>query len=236
MESIKSIVTYPRILKKRIDEILWSEVWHDTINEIDWLKGISLSPGRFAVGYNYLYVVTRILNEFRPLRILDVGLGISSTLISRYFEELDNPSGEHIIVEHDEEWKEFYCKTRKLSDQSTIVMKSTTDERIGMESCLGYIDFSTNLQNKRFNLISVDGPGCGPKYSRRDILKLLPNVLDEQWIIIFDDYNNRGVKRTVNETKRILANKGYAFCCGKYSGLSDVYVMASEANRYYCSL
>ena len=56
-----------RKIRKNTDEILWARIWNDTKIGIPWIEGLqSVSPGRWAVGYNYLYIMTRILNEMNP--------------------------------------------------------------------------------------------------------------------------------------------------------------------------
>lgn len=53
---------------------------------IEWVQDItSISPGRWAVGYNYLYVMTRVLVELRPHKVLDIGLGVLTSFFSTFF-------------------------------------------------------------------------------------------------------------------------------------------------------
>ncbi len=39
---------------------MWAEIYNDTTEGSDWLTDTSFSPGRWAVGYQYLYVLYRI--------------------------------------------------------------------------------------------------------------------------------------------------------------------------------
>ena len=66
-----------------IPEILWANIYHDTIASSDWLHDRTISPGglyRWGVGYNFLYAVYRILDEMRSRHILELGLGQSTRL------------------------------------------------------------------------------------------------------------------------------------------------------------
>ena len=102
-------------------ELIWARVWEDTKNGIDWLRDLpSISPGRWAVGYAYIYILTRVLNDFEPHRILDIGLGISSSIISTYMKHQSFNDSCHTIVEHDPEWISFYINKNKLSEASKI--------------------------------------------------------------------------------------------------------------------
>ena len=94
-------------------ELLWSQIYHDTVLGSDWLKNNSISPGgprRWAVGYNFLYTLYRILNEMRPKQILEIGLGQSTKLTGQYADYFD---AKHLVVEHDLEWTKFFCKSWK---------------------------------------------------------------------------------------------------------------------------
>lgn len=246
MNPIKRTVQYLRTVRSFQEEALWSDVWHDTIRGIGWAKDLpSLSPGRTAVGYNYLYVMTRILNEMRPHRVLDIGLGISSTLVSEYFYSVQTEGAEHLIIEHDKDWISFYEANHPLSSYSRIIRQDLAIKKKDGEEYIAYRDISDIIQGKRFSVVSVDAPFGSypndvgwsqgePKYARRDIIEYIPEILEESFVIIIDDYNRRGEQRTVQDIKEKLKEiKTYG---GVYRGRSDVYVLVSEDNRFLCSL
>lgn len=220
-------------------EMLWSDIWHDTIKGLDWIQELgSISPGRAAVGYNYLYVMTRILEEKKPQRILDIGLGISSTLISQYFEYYGNENSEHAIIEHDRKWSEFYLANHRLSRCSRVhFFNRVTQTKAGHEY-YAYDDFARGMNGKRFSVISIDAPHGGKKniYARRDILPLIPDILDTSWVILIDDAERHGEKNTIKDIEKTLANNGIGYCVGLYKGATHLCVIASEDNKFLCSL
>lgn len=118
----------------------------------DWLKevNISLSPGRWAVGYNYLYVMTRILNELNPASILEFGLGISTTLISQYFLEMGKEEDSHIVIEHDNECIKFYTKTHGLSTITRIKQQELIEDKTLNGSHFHYKDISKIVSRHKF--------------------------------------------------------------------------------------
>lgn len=67
-----------------LEEIRWGQIYNSTIAGSEWLKDQSVSPGRWAVGYNYLYILYRILNDVKPTNILELGLGQSTKLMAQY--------------------------------------------------------------------------------------------------------------------------------------------------------
>lgn len=106
-----------------LDELYWAQIYNSTIQNSAWLEDKSISPGRWAVGYNYLYVLYRILDDIRPSHILELGLGQSTKLIGQYaiFPEVSG-NIKHVVVEHDAEWSKFFFGRNKSLCQNTQVV------------------------------------------------------------------------------------------------------------------
>jgi hypothetical protein len=66
------------------------------------------------------------------------------------------------------------------------------------------------LTGKQFNLILIDGPDRGLKgtdfvpFSRAGILEYLPAILDNHWIVVFDDAERFGEIMTITAFQSIL--------------------------------
>lgn len=218
-------------------ELLWAQIWHDTIKGISWLENREgMSPGRWAVGYNYLYVMTRILDGISPLMVLDIGLGVSTRLISQYFDAKGDESAKHMIVEHDKKWIEFYLKNNQLSPYSSIYVEKLVHKKIRGKSYPAYKDISKDIKDTKFNVISIDAPYGGDAWSRRDILDVLPKALADSFVIVIDDANRKGEKRTVSAIENILKANKTQYKSRNYKSLSDCYVIASADNRFLCTL
>ena len=220
-------------------ELIYAKTWDDTRKGIDWMNNVSsVSPGRYAVGYNYLYVMTRILNEFCPHHVLDIGLGISSTLISAYFTAQNYNDGKHTIIEHDINWKDFYTRNHSLSDASEIVIANCIKKTMNNIEYNAYENFK-DLINTRggYSVISVDAPKGGfSKYSRRDILDIIPESLERSFVIVVDDTERDGEKNTITDIEAILKNNHIEYCKGEYLGCSHCSVIASDDNKFFCTL
>lgn len=223
---------------KKISDLMWARVWSDTKEGVDFLQGerLGVSPGRWAVGYNYLYVMTRILDEIQPHNVLDLGLGISSTLISKYFAYKKYDDAKHIIVEHDAEWISFYCSKHDLSPCSRVEKQDLVTKSINGESYYAYKDLAEKIEDVKFQVISVDAPYGSPKYSRRDVLDLIPQYLDDNFVIIMDDVNREGEKNTVAELEKVLMQNNIKYAKGIYGGGSDCCVIVSEKYKFLCTL
>lgn len=246
---IDRIRKHEQNMRDLIEETIFSDVWHDTVKGIEWLRDDmpSLSPGRTAVGYNYLYVMTRILEELKPKKVLDIGLGISSTLISRYFkwnyETSDEDTAIHMIIEHDSSWVDFYTRNHILSNKSQIKKQKLVKKTIEKEKYYAYENLGDDIKEMKFDVISVDAPfgfGCEngkvQSYSRRDIIEYLPSILSDNFVIVVDDCQRLGEKKTVQDILKILDSRGINVSTGIYRGQAHVCVIAPEKNKFLCSL
>lgn len=236
---VKRVKNYLRRFSNQNSELIWANIWHETCNGIDWLQDMpSISPGRSAVGYNYLYVMTRILNELEPHRVLDIGLGISSTLISKYFEKKAFHDGCHLICEHDETWICFYSNKHSFSNYSHIAKQELVMKNNGKNDYYAYKDLKKDLAGQTFSVLSIDAPfGYGGGYSsRRDIIEFLPGILEDDFVIVIDDYDRIGEQNTVKEIEGILNAKGISYASGIYLGLSNICVITAECNKFLCTL
>lgn len=236
-QEIDRITTSINTTKLVSKEILWSEIFNNTISDSKWLKDKSFSPGRWAVGYQYLYAVYRILNEAKPKNILELGLGQSTRLLSQYVRV--NKDAEHLIVEHDKNWIEFFSNEFRLPENSNIVQLELENREFKEDTeVLCYKDFYEALKNRKFDFISIDAPfGFNAKvYARIDVLKIMPQSLAENFVIVIDDYNRKGEKNTVLEMEKILTENGIKYAKGVYTGEKECLVITSENNKFLTSM
>jgi len=223
--------------QKNSDEILWAEIFHDASSNSTWLNDKAFSAGRWAVGYQYLYAVYRILDEVKPKSILELGLGQSTRLLGQYASA--NSGVSHMVVEHDPSWIEFFQQDFPLRDNTNIVqlereyIKFCEDEKV-----LTFKDFCETFENQKFDFISIDAPFGGEAivYARVDILNLLPECLAESFVIVVDDYNRHGEKNMVAILEMILSENEISFVKGVYSGQKDCVVICSEDLKFICSM
>lgn len=237
LEAVNSSKDISREIRNINKEILWAETFNNTISDSSWLKDKSFSPGRWAVGYQYLYAVYRILNAVKPKKILELGLGQSTKLLSQYAKA--NKEVKHTVVEHDQEWIDFYKRENELAENTEILKlereyrKYKNDDKV-----LAFKEFKENLQGQKFDFISIDAPlGANAKiYARVDVLEILPECLEEDFVMVIDDYNRKGEKNTVNEIENILKEYKISYCKGIYYGEKECMVISSEKLKFVCSM
>lgn len=222
------------ISSRNASEAVWAEIFNNAITGSEWLTGTAFSPGRWAVGYPYLYVMYRVLNEVHPRNIFELGLGQSTRMIAQYAAYY---KARHQIVEHDPEWIEFFARSFKLSPSSSIV---TLDRELvpykEAEAVRVFKDFSKTFAGQHFDFISIDAPLGSDVYSRIDVLQLLPDCLVEDFVIMLDDCERPGENHTWEEMKRMLDRHGIKYSVGAYPGKKDCRIMSSESLKFVCSL
>lgn len=223
--------------KRASKESVWGEIFRDTIVQSDWLKNKCFYPGRWAVGYQYLYALYRILNSTRPQHILELGLGQSTTMITQYADSFNNII--HRVTEHDDDWIHYYQKEFKISNNTQIIQLNI--EKIlylSQYELFHYENFKEHLGDMKYDLISVDAPfgGADNEYSRIDILEIIPECLADSFVIMIDDANRKGEQHTIKLLEDKLTEQGILFSTGKYVGDKDTYVIASEDKKFVCTL
>ena len=64
----------------------------------------------------------------------------------------------------------------------------------------------------------------------------MPDCLDESFVIIIDDYNRKGEKKTVYEIEQILKQNGISYAKGIYYGDKQCMVICSKNLKFVCSM
>lgn len=236
---IKSVVNeFRKIERLQIDqlaELEWAQIYRETIRGRKWLEELGISPGRWAGNYSFLYVITRILIDYKPKKIVEFGLGESSKLISCFvLNELKNST--HLIVEQSVEWIEKFNNSFLVSNNTSIIHLPMTEKIINGFSTNCYEKIEDKI-NAYSDLYIIDGPFGSEHYSRYDIC-LLSNKFQQkdEFIIIIDDFNRQGEKDTATDLVEILNEKGIKTYTGIYSGNKSQIVIATEKYHHATSL
>lgn len=162
INKVKNFMTFGSVwdeTNRTTKEILWRNIFIDTVNGYDWYKKKSLSLGRWAIGYNYAYVLVRVLEAIHPKEILECGLGQSSKIINDYVETYSEVL--YDIVEHDPEWIDFFCTENQISSKVKINRSDMIEKQYLGASLYVYKDFGKIVEGKKYTFISIDGPWGG---------------------------------------------------------------------------
>ena len=236
---IKSLIRENRKVNLKIllqtKELEWAHIYHDSIRGKKPIEELSLNIGRWAGNYSFFYILNRILSDYKPSSILELGLGESTKFISTY---LNNylPNTNHIVVEQSLEWSKEFSNRFELSMNTKIIHCPLEKKIINGFEVNSYEKFEVKI-NQKFDLYLVDGPFGSPRYSRYDIVSLVENFKnDDEFILLLDDTNRPGEVDTMDQIIDILISKGINCHIGHYEGNKRVSTVCSDKYKYLASL
>tara|TARA_R100000789_G_C3003719_1_gene149539 strand:- start:542 stop:1264 length:723 start_codon:yes stop_codon:yes gene_type:complete len=224
----KEIINYSR-------ELYWANRYHDSIRGHNKIENLPLNIGGWAGSYTLFYVLNRILLDFRPEKILELGLGESTKFISEFTKTKLN-SSLHQVIEHDENWLRKFSKEYDIS-------KNTNIELCSLEN-IQFKGFKTTVYGKlkekiakKYDFYLIDGPIGTLRYSRSDMIGLVDNIQPgDEFIMLIDDYGRPGEKETVEKLKDKLKRRNIKFSYKTYMGLKQVIVIGTNKFRVILNL
>lgn len=224
------------LLEKVEEENTWANVFHDVIKDSVWLQNKAFAPGRWAAGYQMLYVMYRILDSTRPKRILELGLGQTTRMISQYSIFYN---AEHQVVENDPKWIEFFATTYEVPDNVKIINLNTiVDKYLDDEAVIMYRGFEEQFRGQKFDFICIDAPlgGKAIKYARVDVLKILPECLEREFVIIIDDTERIGEINTIELIQKTFKENGIQYVMKRYDGRKSSTIFTTKKYSFLTSL
>lgn len=237
LSAVQAVLEQGKESARYASEAVWAEIFNNTIAESAWLKNKTFSPGRWAVDYPALYVMYRILNETKPQKLLEIGLGQSTRMIGQYAAAF--PQARHTLVEHDASWIDFFQRDFPLSANTKVLRLDLEMKPFRHAAAVrSFHGFDAALAGKRFDFIFVDAPlGSDMReFARVDVLFLLPACLESNFVIMIHDAERAGETATVNAVQSCLREHGIAYVFGRYRGMKDTVVLCSESRRFVASM
>lgn len=223
-------------LERVEEENTWANVFHDVIKDSVWLQNKAFAPGRWAAGYQMLYVMYRILDSTRPKKILELGLGQTTRMISQYSKYYN---AEHQVVEHDPQWIEFFATTYEVPDNVKFVNLDTiVDKYLDDEAVIMYQGFEEQFRGQKFDFICIDAPigGKAIKYARVDTLKIIPECLEPDFVILIDDTTRIGENNTIKLLQKIFEENGIEYVIKRYEGKKSSTILTTNKYSFLTSL
>jgi len=163
-------------------------------------------PVKSAASYSLLYLILRIVTELPVKSVLELGAGQTSLLLDGLATRYDL---DVMTAEHDERW------INKMQQQvaHTIHHVPLTNKTLHGYSSEVY-DFSLLSLPASIDFILVDGPIGRRSKSRWGCLDLIPSLLAEDFVLIFDDAERKGELETIAEVLKILDAQGRTYSVG----------------------
>ncbi len=221
-------INYLEEIKNTNREILFANIFQDSIANSDWLEDRSFSPFQSAANYSFLYKLFKIYDIWQPKNILEFGLGQSTRLTSQYIKN-KNKKATAIVLDDSEQWIEIYKKQVFLSNRLQIIKRRTTDFYYNGTKSLNsrYEKLPEILKGKKFNLIIIDGPVGGQEYPRNNVIDLLDEYIAKEWLIVIDDAERKGEKNTISLLQKNLDAKGIAYKTFQVDAIKSQYFICA---------
>lgn len=203
---------------------------------ISWLKNAAqITGGAWAVGYDYMYVMLRVLLNKKPKSILEMGLGQTSKILIDY---QINSKANYEIIEQNEEWLSFFSKETYIPSDVKVHIKPILYEYTAQYNAnvKTYGDIRSIIGENKFDFISIDGPWGSQGISRIDILPYIPKCLEDSFCIMLDDYEREGEKNMIRELEKVLEDNGIEYHKGIYISDKEFCLIVSKDNSFLCSL
>lgn len=215
-----------------LKELEWANVYHDSIRGIKWLENTPLNIGRWAGNYAFFYLLKRILNDAKPTKILELGLGESSKFISKYLDHYLIES-QHTIIEHDEGWKNAFKTTFQLNERSRINICPPREIEVYGCNVTSYSGIEKIVTDQVYDLYLVDGPIGSESYSRYDIISLVSQLTREnEFIIVVDDTHRKGEKETFKDLVHLFQSKDINIHTKRLNGSKELSLIATEKYKF----
>lgn len=224
-------------------ELIHARNFENITQNSNWLEDKSFTTGGWAIGYQGLYCLYRVLNEFRPKNILELGLGQSTKMIGQYAKNFGGGVS-HTVIENDDAWIEFFERDSKLFNTTEIVKLDyamtnyeTRNSEI-IQNVRVYDKFKETFSGCKFDLILVDAPWSGDmkNIGRIDILSIIPDCLEKSFIILVDDSQRDAEKKMINELREILTERGMSGIIKDYQGIKKLTMICSPDNNFFTTM
>ncbi len=221
------------------NELKYAFVFNDSIKNSVWLTKTDFSLVNSAANYSFMYSLFRILNDAEPKNILELGLGQTTKLTSQYANHFDNVK--LTVLESDYDWIEIFSQNLDISDRINIVKLDEETFEYKNTINVRFKNIEKVVGDEKYDLIIIDAPNGflkGPdgnillEYSRTNIWQLIPNNLEDDFIIIIDDYERAGEKNTMGHAKELLKENDielYTYTC---KGLKSQHAIFTEKYRF----
>jgi hypothetical protein len=183
----------------------------------------------------------KVLRLCRPKQILELGSGQTTKVLSWYARA--NSEAYVLTLEQDEAWVNR-LKPQVAHDYRHVDLETQefTCRGTNLRLTAPWYRDVPELESQRFDYVLVDGPDYGKRgtehidYSRGGILKWMPSILAESFVIVFDDAERYGEIMTIGALKSLLRACAVRFVSFAIHGMKTQVVLCSPDKAYLQSV
>ena len=141
-----------------------------------------------------------LVNNLRPLNILEFGSGLSTIFLSDLLSKQGNG---HLFTVEDS--SEYLSKTKEMTNNATnlsLFLSPISRYVFKGKLCHTYLqDFVLKLPEVHFDIVLIDGP-LAYKYGREASLYLITPFLKSETLILLDDSNREPEQKAIANWRR----------------------------------
>jgi hypothetical protein len=188
-----------RRLDPRYLELFYQTSYLDLSRRTPWLEDVPLaSPSGGTASFSQLYALLSTLTQYRPARLLEIGVGRSTRLLTQYGSAFAVPS---VHVDDSDDWL-----TSSVGDapHAVALHAPLAPVSVGAHTVRWY----DRRPEGRFDFVLVDGPGSwkrAERYNRLGFMTWLPDVLADEFVVIVDDTSRPGESALVGQIAALCA-------------------------------
>ena len=227
--------------KKFVDEqsnfsadISWKEYCQEAVLYTDWLKKKNIYISRndnSSAGYNFLYALCRLLNEYYPNNILEFEFDQATKITAQY---ASSHEASLTVLANNRERVEHFMRNWRISWNNVLIQGSALIEAMeNGNTGVVYQNFTGATRSKKYNLILLKSPLGKKVLIHMDILFGLPELLEDDFAILMDHVEDDCGKMVFKSMMDILEQKGISFLRKDFPARSHlVSVIFSESWKY----
>lgn len=213
--SLTRVVRHP--VEMYGQEILYERLFSNGLSSLGLENRYYPTGG--AASFSLMYLLLRAITELPVKRIVELGCGQSTLLL----DALSRIRPLEInTLEHDWAWAQ-----RIQKDVTHEITCAGLVDRVVQNRMTLVYDTEVGLDAAPPDLLLVDGPQGGSRYSRWAALQWIERGLGDDFIIVFDDAERRGEIDTIEKTLRLLREQGRTFRTRFYYSIRWQFVIAS---------
>ena len=217
-------------------EMFWMQRYRDMAEDADWLKKKAVFAGTDEgpeVGYAYLYVLLRLLEEFHPKQILEFNFGQATRISAQYAA---GNGGKLTVLEHDRSRVEHFMRCWPLNWAGTEIQgsKLLKVRGHGVEGWY-YSNFPKVIEGKRYNLLLFKCPFGGGRSSfpHVELSTDITSVLADDFAILMDHIEDKNVEEVFVKIAKSIEEMGITFVRRDFSSYCHrIGLLVSETWRY----
>ena len=203
----------------------WEQRFYHRLHLLQWA---SFYPAGTIEGYIYLCAVLESLVSNPVKNVLEFGCSTSSYLVGKHVSEVE---GHHLVLEYDKNWAEFVVSQNRHTFSSTTINGGGLGVReFDGDRFYSYAAAQRLQPEAKFGLILIKHPLGRSDMPIGDILNILPQCLEEEFIILSPHSAKESYARLSHKIEHSLLVSGIGFEKYLYGG--EVCIFCSHGNKY----